>query len=492
MPGPYIAPLSAPYDTLDTAALDERVDLKYRVILQTSPTTAIVLITWSKFGIVDCKNTIVHKLDITEGSTTTTVQLDEAQAYNNRYCHTISNWDLSKAHRIVLSINFLYTKILDIPAAVKAPLDISVAFNDNQTVCKYADRAAGIGIKIMTCQLNLDKDIKNVYIHKLAGQHPASTTLPLYAVRSVPVSVTLPSNPSDYSSAVIAGVTYTSISTPQFNSIYNDRKKVMFSVSYSDGNTNYIEETSTDVIKYTQKADIIDVLSFSNLSTTIHNNYKTLYHTIDTDKYYLYRPNTSSLPIQGSITIPTPSHTWVSLSDLDPDNDGTFDVPVPGTRTISITAIRLKVAVMNSVGDYLTFSTQISTCVLDTVLATAMPGVKFMRDNYSHIDQNVTGNAWYTYETIIEFWSGLQFKTGVKVVKHESINDPILQSNNTLDDLSIPATGDSRLTEYDFQSGIGTAKAFLSYSKEDYDTVMINKILEKHCGCDWPEACDGK
>lgn len=490
---PYAPPLSLPF--IPSTLLDARVDLRVRTLFQTSPTTASMLVTWGKFGIADCQNTVIHMLTVRRGATVLPefpIQFIEDNAYNNRYSYIIKDWDLTQDYVVSILINYNYLQEIKISKKVTVVESKSAIFNENQTICKFTNKAAGIGVKIMSCQLNLDRDIRNVLVYKLEGrQHPLQE-LSIAAIRSVPIQVTLPSQLSDYTGAVIGGVYTTPITQDQFNSIFSDRKSVIASITYRDSDANYIEETNQSIITYTPKKKIYEVDSFAGLSKSVHNLRDVLYYAATEDKYYRYRETPVHVPLQGYSSLPSPRQQWLELKDIDRDMDGTFMLYVPVVKCKVTTTAEISFSVRNSSGDYLLYSTPITTNTFSTYIQASYPGASIMRENSEHTDTTVASDKWYTYETVIEFWDGVRFSVGRKAVRREVVSDTVLSSKVTLDNLSIPINGNGTLTEYDFQSGISPKmRAYFSYNKADFDGYFITKAIEKHCGCDWPEACNG-
>lgn len=491
----YSAPLSSPYQTLNTTDLDSRVNLRHRILQQLDSTTARVLITWSKLGIVDCANTLVHTLEIRKNSITTAefpIRFTEAEAYQNRYSYVIDNYDLTARYSITLSINYLYTKTLVVDALVPPKPKIG-SIQENLTRGKVTTSIAGIGVKVLTCQLDLLKDVKNIFIHKDSGRALQSAVLPLAYVRSVPISVTIPTDCTAYTSAVINGKSYMGPTQDQVDSIVNDRTRVLAHVTYTDLSNNFLEETNAQIIKYTPAHLVYSVTSSDFLNPLVHNEPAFLYKTDNDSKFYRYRSKTTLLPQQAVTTNTSPRQKWIDLLDVDGNSDGTFVLPIPGSFTLDTTTAEIRLAVMNSRGDYTSFTIDpVTSANLATELEAMYPGVKFMRDFISHIDTVVDAGSWYTYSVNIELWDGSHMTVLRRSACYETINDAaLLGAKITLDSLRVPTIGSSALTEYDFQSGISrNMKAQLSPRSADLRDYEANKLAEQMCGCTWAEVCD--
>lgn len=462
--------------------IEETLFIDYHFLNLITEDRGTVLVSYTKNGILDTGFDPTYDIDIKEGGASMVgfpMSLTGTQAYDAKYSLKINDWNPNLDHSIKVTVNSEIIRTLTLPAEGGAtPVVTTAPFNPADTNVTLTNTDRGLKLKLNICNPKFRTKVKNVVIEKAEGFNAVTKTFQ----SSVPVPYTIPSLFSDYPSAFIGGSLDAGLDALKFDPIYNNRQNFVARVEYLDDYNNYIEEPNQDLIDNYDPTLIISVAGLASLDPTVNNDLDAIYYVVADDKYYRYRPDLVNLPFQAFNQETSYTTKMLDLSDLDGDNDGTFDLFVDGTKATGTVVIRS--AIKDTIGDLTSFSTTaLSSSDLNTYLDA---GVDFMEQFSEHTDITVVEGLTYHYVVKIQTWDGFEYTIFDGYKKREvPSRTSVVPTGLNLSDLTIPLVGESALTENDFQSGVSHngCKVFLSFEDEDLKDYVRNKKIEEDCKC---------
>jgi len=462
--------------------LEETVYIDYHILRQVAPGRAVVLVSWTKNGIVDTADELTTTLTIKEDSVDmvgTPITFTGTEAYEANYSAEIDLWDPDKPHVIKINIGNDFERTLTLDAeAGSSPTVAPYPFGPSDVAVELSNVDRGLRLKLNVCNPNFRSAVKNVIVEKAAGLDALAVTYQA----AVPVPITIPSAYGDYPYAVISGQKDNLLNATTFNGVYTDRSAFVGRIEYLDEYNNYIEEPDTNLIDNYDSNLIVSKGSILDLDPAVDNDYDALYK-VGEDTYYRYRPDQMNTPYQAFNNTPSFATKYVELSDIDTNNDGAFDLHIDGTKSPEGT-VRIFSGIKNTIGDYTSFSSSVQ--LSNTLSSYLDPGVSFMDEFSVHDDLDVEEGTIYTYKVTLETWDNKSFAIFLGSKKREMPSkSSVVPTGMNLEDLTIPLVGDNALNENDFQSGVSHTgcTVFFSQEKEDMVALARNLKLEVDCKC---------